>query len=295
MVGRIGSEEKRVESIGAYLWSAVLATLVQLGLFIVPGLILASIMNFEAGFVERRALVTMGRGWYLGLFGWLGTSVHELGHAIFCLIFRHKITKIKLFDPDPRTGTLGYVEHSYNPANIYQLAGNFFIGIGPILLGTAVIYLVGYFLLGLHPFQNTASLQIAEMRIDSWNAIGQLLQNIGTSSFGFLGSIFSWDRFATWQLYVFIYLAFAIGSSITLSPPDIKSTLAGLSVILVLMFIFNLVTVWAGELTSNIFSRTSAYFIVFYAVMFFTLLMNIAVAGLILLPLSLLKAGHKGS
>ena len=252
-------------------------------------------MNFEAGFVERRALGTMGRGWYLGLFGWLGTSVHELGHAVFCLIFRHKITRMKLFDPDPGTGTLGYVEHSYNPANIYQLAGNFFIGIGPILLGTAVIYLVSYFLLGLHPFQNTASLQITEIQLDSWNAIGQLLQNIGTSSLSFLGSIFSWDHFATWQLYVFIYLAFAIGSSITLSPPDIKSTLIGLSVILVLIFIFNLVTVWAGDLTANIFSRTSGYFIVFYAVMFFTLLMNIAVAGLILLPLSLLKAGHKRS
>jgi hypothetical protein len=287
--------KKRVESIGAYLWSAVLATLIQLGLFIVPGLILASIMNWEAGFVERRALGTMGRGWYLGLFGWLGTSVHELGHAVFCLIFRHKIKKMKLFGPDPKTGTLGYVEHSYNPANIYQLAGNFFIGIGPILLGTAVIYFVSYFLLGLNPFQNTASLQITAIRIDSWSAVGQLLQNIGISSLSFLESIFSWHHFATWQLYVFIYLAFAIGSSITLSPLDIKGTLIGLSVILVLIFIFNLVTVWVGDLTSNIFSKTSGYFIIFYAVMFFTLLMNIAVAGLVLLPISLIRAGHKHS
>jgi hypothetical protein len=284
-----------VESIGAYLWSAVLATLIQLGLFIVPGLILASIMNFEAGFVERRALGTMGRGWYLGLFGWLGTTVHELGHAVFCLIFHHKITKMKLFDPDPRTGSLGYVEHSYNPTNIYQLAGNFFIGIGPILLGTAAIYMVSYFLLGLNPFQNAAGFQIADIRIDSWNAAGHLLQNIGTSSLSFLGSIFSWQHFATWQLYLFIYLVFAIGSSITLSPPDIKGTLIGLSVILVLILIFNLVTVWAGDLTSNIFSHASGYFIIFYAVMFFTLLMNIAVAGLVLLPLSLVRVGHKHS
>lgn len=265
----------------------------QLGLFIVPGLILASIMNFEAGFVERRALGTMGRGWYLGLFGWLGTSVHELGHAVFCLIFRHKITKMKLFDPDPRTGTLGYVEHAYNSANIYQLAGNFFIGIGPILLGTAVIYLISYFLLGLNPLQNAASLQIADIRIDSWNTVGHLLQNIGTSSLSFLGSIFSWHHFTTWQLYLFIYLVFAIGSSITLSPPDIKGTLIGLSVIMVMIFIFNLVTVWAGNLTSNIFSHASGYFIIFYAVMFFTLLMNIAVAGLVLLPLSIVRVGHK--
>lgn len=200
---------------------------------------------------------------------------------------------MKLFDPDPRTGTLGYVEHAYNSANIYQLAGNFFIGIGPILLGTAVIYLISYFLLGLNPLQNAASLQIADIRIDSWNTVGHLLQNIGTSSLSFLGSIFSWHHFTTWQLYLFIYLVFAIGSSITLSPPDIKGTLIGLSVIMVMIFIFNLVTVWAGNLTSNIFSHASGYFIIFYAVMFFTLLMNIAVAGLVLLPLSIVRVGHK--
>ena len=84
-----------IDGVLSYLWAAALASLIQIGIFLIPGLVLAFIMSFISGFVERRSLLTMGKGWYLGLFGWLGTIVHELGHAIFCLIFGHKITAIK--------------------------------------------------------------------------------------------------------------------------------------------------------------------------------------------------------
>ncbi|HNX57819.1 MAG TPA: hypothetical protein PKK43_01880, partial [Spirochaetota bacterium] len=55
--------------------------------------------------------------------GWIGTPVHELGHAAFCLIFGHRITDMKLYDPDPSDGTIGYVCHSYNNSP-YQKIGN---------------------------------------------------------------------------------------------------------------------------------------------------------------------------
>jgi hypothetical protein len=278
-----------VEVILSYLWAATLASLIQVGIFLFPGLVLAFIMNYESGFVQRRTLLAMGKGWYLGLFGWLGTIIHELGHAIFCLIFRHKITAMKLFDPDPETGTLGYVEHSYNSASIYQLVGNFFIGIGPIILGTAIIYLLSYLLLGLNPFELANNFNITSSQIISWEALIQILQILWTSSTSLLWEVFSWHNLSTWQLYAFIYLVFAIGSSIRLSPPDIKGALKGFSVILILIFIFNLATVWAGDFTSNIVTGTVGYFCVFYTVMFLILLLNIAVSILLLLPLSLLR------
>ena len=278
-----------VEAVLSYLWAATLASLIQIGIFIVPGLVLAFIMNYVSGFVERRALLTMGKGWYLGLFGWLGTIVHELGHAIFCLIFRHKITAMKLFDPDPKTGTLGYVEHSYNSTSVYQLVGNFFIGIGPILLGTTVIYLFSYLLLGLNPFKLADNFNIASSHIYSWDALTQIFQILWTSSISLLDEVFFWHNLTTWQLYAFIYLAFAIGSSITLSPPDIKGTLKGFIVILILIFTFNLATVWAGDFISNIVIGTAVYFRVFYTAMFLILLLNIAVSILLLLPLSFLQ------
>ncbi len=281
-----------VESILSYLWEAISSTLIQIVIVLGPGLVLAFIMNYEAGFVERRALLLMGRGWYLGLFGWLGTIVHELGHAIFCVIFRHKITDLRLFDPDPETGSLGYVNHSYNPASIYQQVGNFFIGIGPILLGTAIIYLLSYLLLGLTPFNIADNYKIDAFHLNSWDSFVQLLQNLSSSSGSLLIEVFSWHNLSRWQLYAFIYLVFAIGNSITLSQSDMKGTLKGFSVILVLILIFNLATVWAGDFTSHIVNGIVAYYPVFYAVMFLILLLNIAVAGLVLLPLSLLRAGH---
>ena len=79
------------------------------------------------------------------LVAWLGTPIHELGHALFCIIFGHKITKIEFFKPDPQTGTLGYVNHQWNRSNPWQVLGNFFIGIGPVILGC--LALLGLFYL----------------------------------------------------------------------------------------------------------------------------------------------------
>jgi hypothetical protein len=276
------------ESILLYLWSALSATLIQILLLLCPGLLLSIIINFETAFVQRRALNSIGRGWYLGLFGWLGTIVHELGHAVFCIIFGHKITDIKLFHPDPETGTLGYVKHSYNSRNIYQLAGNFFIGIGPILLGSLLIYLLSYWLLGLNPFNLVNNFDLASFQLNSWGALTQLLQNLWNSSGNLLKEVFSLQHLAGWQLYVFIYLVFAIGSSITLSPSDIKGALGGFIVIVVLIFFLNLATVWAGNFISDMIVRIAGYCAMFYAVVFLIILLNVAVAVLVLLPLSLL-------
>ena len=136
-------------------------------------------------------------------------------------------------------------------------------------------------------------MSITSPNIYSWNVLTQILQILWTSSTSLISEIFSGNNLSTWQLYVFIYLAFAIGSSITLSPSDIKGTLKGLSVILILVFIFNLATVWAGDLTSNIFKGTISYFLVFYISMFLILLMDIFVSFVLLLPLSLMTRHSK--
>ena len=284
-----------LEAILSYLRTAALASLIQIGIFLVPGLLLTLVMNYASILVQRRALLVMGRGWYLGLFGWLGTITHELGHAIFCLIFRHKITALKLFDPDPETGTLGYVEHTFDSRSIYQLVGNFFIGIGPILLGTGAIYLLLYLLLGLNLFKLADNVSIASSQIYSWDVVRQIFQILWTSSTKLIAGIFSWSNFSLWQFYLFIYLTFAIGSSITLSLSDIKGTFKGLIVILILIFIFNLTTVWAGELTSNIFIGAMSYFLVFYTSIVVIFFLNILFSVLLLLPLSILRTRHSES
>ena len=282
-----------VETVLLYIWKATLASLVQIGIFFVPGLVLTLAVNYASTLLQRRALATIGRGWYLGLFGWLGTIIHELGHALFCVIFRHKITHMKLFDPDPETGTLGYVQHTYEPSSIYQLAGNFFIGICPILLGTALIYLFLYLLLGLNPFRFVTNTALPGLNIYSWSTMAQLLQNLWSSLTVLVTGIFSRHNFSTWQLYVYIYLTFTIGSSIILSPSDIKGAFKGLSIILAAIFIINLATVWAGDFTSNIFTWTFSYFLIFYIAMLLVVLMDI-VFYILLLPFSLVSNNTSG-
>jgi len=58
-----------VAAILSYLWAAILANLTQIGIFLVPGLVLTLIMNYASTLMQRRALLTIGKSWYLGLFG----------------------------------------------------------------------------------------------------------------------------------------------------------------------------------------------------------------------------------
>jgi hypothetical protein len=276
-------------SIFSYLWQALSSTLIQILILLGPGIILTLILNFEIRFIHNRAINILGRGWYLGLFGWLGICVHELGHALFCIIFGHKITELKLFSPDSETGTPGYVKHSYNRNNIYQLTGNFFIGIGPILLGTAAISLLLYWLSGVNPFNATSYFNFESSQLNSWESLRALFQSSWNSSGHLFLEIFSRQHLSSWQLYVFVYLVFAIGSSITLSPSDIKSALVGFAVIACLVLILNLATVWAGNFISSAVIRIADYYVLFYAVVFMIMVVNIGVALLILWPLSLIR------
>ena len=151
--------------------------------------------------------------------------------------------------------------------------GNFFIGIGSILLGSAFIYLLLYLLLGINPFNYVTNVNLATPHFYSLENLTTIFQIFWTSSSRLISEIFSVNNLAIWQLYLFIYWAFSIGSCITLSPADIKGTLKGLIVILI--FVFNLATIWAGNFTSTIFTGTISYLLVFYIAMFLIFLMDI--------------------
>ena len=86
----------------------------------------------------------MGRGFGRGVVmatSALGTPIHELGHALMCLLFGHRITEMSLWQPGSEDGNLGYVTHAYKKKNPYQVLGNLFIAVGPVFSGLAVITL----------------------------------------------------------------------------------------------------------------------------------------------------------
>lgn len=161
--------------------------------------------------------------------GFIGTPLHELSHALFCLIFFHKIVEIKLFQISD-DGTLGYVKHTYNKKKLYPLVGNFFIGIAPIIVISLVLYLVASYLISPAV---TVSSSIA-LNITALDIGGTL-----ASLWEFIKAFFS--SIVTWQWWVFILIGIFLSLHMTLSSADIKSAISGLSVLLILLFIVDVV------------------------------------------------------
>ena len=101
------------QSIFDYVGAAHLLTFQQLGILLGPVLLLAFILDHLSQFVRAPRPGILGLDVYTYLTA-PGVMVHELGHAFFCVIFRHRIIRMRLFSPRG-DGTLGSVQHSYNP------------------------------------------------------------------------------------------------------------------------------------------------------------------------------------
>lgn len=266
-----------------YTGSAAATTAAQVALLLGPGLVLAALMHALSGFVDRRANRTLGGAAYL-LFGWLGTAVHETGHAVFCLLFGHRITGIKLFDFAPRDGTRGHVSHTYDPANPWQQAGNFFIGIGPILFGTLVIVATARWLLGAEALARMMEPLPQGGLVRSAGDGLALARHVASGAGAALAALLEPHRLLDWRVWVFLYVTFTVGSSISLSSADLKGALAGFGTLVLLVLLANLATLWLGAGLGAGVAWLARWQVVGYAAMLFALLVN-ALAALVVLAI----------
>ncbi|MBQ9786930.1 MAG: hypothetical protein IJW33_02030 [Lentisphaeria bacterium] len=145
-----------------------------------------------------------------------GTIVHESAHALFCLIFRHEIIEMKLFSPEG--DTLGYVNHAWDRRSFYQNAGNLFIGVAPIIVGTAVICIFTFILLPAVPGS-------VEMR--EFSSLTGVLKAAWMLCWRMLCGLADPALLCRWQSWVHLLLLLLIGSHITLSPADFKGMKTG--------------------------------------------------------------------
>jgi len=276
-------------SIVQYLIFGGATTFNQFFILLGPGLILAFFMYYVSRYVERFIHELVGRYIYIYGFQIVGTPLHETGHAIFALLFRHKIIEFAPFKPNPATGLLGYVKHVYKKNSLYQRIGNFFIGIGPIVLGSLVMYLASVSLLGADTFEPLTAITIEDDTFHSLKNAWALVKNIYPGTLAAISSIFQAENLSRWQFYLFLYLALSIGTSINLSPSDVRGALSGFIALVGIVFIFNLATLWiAGDFTRTYLFKLSRFFSTFYAIMLFALIMD-TVAGIFLFLLSRLK------
>lgn len=165
--------------------------------------------------------------------GIVGTPIHELSHALMCLLFGHKITEIKLYEPNSLDGTLGHVSHSYNRKNIYHQIGNFFIGTAPVILGGAVIVLLMALLI-----PNSHGTVMGEVEA---LALTDISSFAASDYFSFVGNtvvaLFSSETLSSWQGWVFILLAIMISSHMEMSGADIKNSSLGFVFIAILLLL----------------------------------------------------------
>ena len=71
-------------------------TCMQLILYVVPALGAAFLMGAVSSLMYNLLSRLFGPRVYHWLFGWLGTTVHELGHAVMWIAFLHRIEHNKL-------------------------------------------------------------------------------------------------------------------------------------------------------------------------------------------------------
>ena len=273
-----------VDQILHYLLCVVVTTALQIFILIGPGLILAFFMNMLSSIVQRQICRLIGLGPYLLFFGWLGTIVHELGHLLFCKLFGYKIIEVKLFAPNLEDSELGRVRYAFSWLNPYQVIGSFFVGIGPIILGALVLYYSTQLLLGPEVVEPMSLVTINSSAFNSAETSNALVSGILNSTVLVLRSIFAHENLTNWRFYIFLYITFCVGSSITLSMADVKTTFIGFITFVIPLFMFNLATIWIGYFTEAAFMHLSQLYGCFYAVMTFVLIMN-AVTAAILLPL----------
>jgi hypothetical protein len=217
-----------------------------LALLLLPGLLGALLHVTERGTQAwlRRLIGWRGVVWWTG---WLGTPVHELSHALVSLAFGHRIHEVKLFEPHPEDGVLGYVRYSIRerPAWLkwYGTVGTFFSGVAPLFGGSLVLVLA----LRLLAPGAEGVFAAAERYATSLGAA-----QAGSPITGFVAlvravyaSVFA-DGLATVRPWLFLYVALAVGAHLAPSPADLKGGARGFLVLVSLLLVFDATLLVAG-------------------------------------------------
>lgn len=181
-----------------------------------PLVLFTWLIHFLEDLTQRRLASRFG--WKSVLWtGWLGTPVHELSHALMCVVFRHQIVDMALFKPDPVNRRLGYVVHSYERGNWYQEIGNFFIGVAPLLGGTTV--LLGLLML-FYPETGQQSLFQTDPQLSFWTQVSHAVS-------GLFSGLFQARNLFSVKLWLFLYLVICVGSHMGPSAEDYRAALWG--------------------------------------------------------------------
>ncbi len=259
-----------------FLKLVVLTTVGQLLAILGAFFIFGIILYFLARFTRTTFVRSVGYKADVIWTGWLGTPVHELGHALFCILFRHRIVEMKLYDPNAEDGSLGYVNHAYNPNSTYQKIGNFFIGAGPIILGAFVLYAAMYYLVpnkdAIFKIINVGHVSVTA-DLASLKAQFVLLYETGEKT---IEALFTPANLKTWTFWLFIYISICVASHMELSPPDLKGLWSGLATLVIALFLVNFVSMLFGFNVGRYIMMATGYTGIFIGLFIYAVIISTA-------------------
>ena len=200
--------------------------------------------------------------------GIIGTPIHELSHALMCIIFGHKIKEIKLYQPNSHDGALGYVSHSYRRKNVYHQIGNFFIGTAPVTVGSGVLVLL---MLLLMPDAYGAFID----EVGNIDSFGGIFNSI----FACLGAIF--ENIGAWQTWVFLIFAIMIASHMEMSVADIKGGLGGLGIMAAIWLVVSVIIFLISDSAYESITNATASFALILAAFLSLALIFLGIMSLI--------------
>lgn len=178
----------------------------------------------------------------------IGTPIHELSHALMCIVFMHKIEEIKLFQVNDADGVLGYVSHSYNKKNIWALIGNFFIGTAPILCGSLLLFFSMKLL--MPEVYNEMAIYAEDLETIMQGGVSfDTILALLLAAFGYIECIFASFTF-TFEWFLFAFIAMCIALHMNLSTADIKGALPSLPFIIIIIVLVNVIL---GNLASGLY------------------------------------------
>ncbi len=185
--------------------------------------------------VNHWLALILTRRWYQILL-WPGVVVHELSHLLGALLTFTKVTGFSLLPvkPGPTGQVLGSVIHKAtgNPVTLIL------ISLFPFLGGSFILWVLAILLIPGMPLEAPALL------INSAENFLALGINYFIAWWGFV--ILFWQAliFSSWQTWLFLYLAIAIGAHLAPSNQDLGNTSAGLTALSLLAVLI----VFIGEL-----------------------------------------------
>jgi len=243
---------------------------------VVPPLAIGTVLQLVTGHLRRRAVEVFGPAvcvWATAP----GVILHEFSHALFCLIFRHRITDFAPFAPQ-KNGNLGWVVHKWDPRNGWQNIGCFFIGVAPLAFGVAALVFLSLLLL---PHD---ALPLPELR---GNGLAAFRLQFRATFYGLWKMWITPGFLSRGQTWIWLYGVIAIGSQITLSRADLagaKSGILVLSLLLIAAALLGALLLPAGAGPPSGLIRCSAavcgmlfYFLLFFGTL--TLLFELSLWG----------------